>query len=63
MSVAERFVARGWSPHTFIVPVPVLADTSEAASFVSEVLQQESLVGERAEIVLSVDESWPHHDG
>jgi len=53
-AIAERFVARETQsvPYLYRYLVPVLADTSEAASFVSEVLQQESLAGERAEIVL-----------
>ena len=53
-AIAERFVARETQsvPYLYRYLVPVLADTSEAASFVSEVLQQESLAGERGEIVL-----------
>lgn len=53
-AIAERFVARETQsvPYLYRYLVPVLADTSEAVSFVSEVLQQESLAGERGEIVL-----------
>ena len=53
-AITERFVVRETQsvPYLYRYLVPVLADTSEAASFVSEVLQQESLAGERGEIVL-----------
>src|SRR6266700_574769 len=53
-AVTERFVVRETQsvPYLYRYLVPVLADTSETASFVSEVLQQESLAGQRGEIVL-----------
>jgi SAM-dependent methyltransferase len=53
-AIAERFVARETQsvPYLYRYLVPVLGDTSEASSFVNEVLQQESLAGERGEIVL-----------
>jgi SAM-dependent methyltransferase len=53
-TVTERFVVRQTEsvPYLYRYLVPVLADTSEAASFVNEVLQQEASLGKRGEIVL-----------
>ena len=53
-AVTERFVVRETEsvPYLYRYLVPVLADTSEAASFVNEVLQQEASLGKRGEIVL-----------
>lgn len=53
-AITERFLARETQlvPYLYRYLVPVLADTSEAASFVDEVFQQESLLGERGEILL-----------
>ncbi len=52
--IAERFVVHETRsvPYLYRYLVPVLADTSEAALFVNKVLQQETLLGERREIVL-----------
>jgi SAM-dependent methyltransferase len=53
-AVAERFGVRETEsvPYLYRYLVPVLADTSEAASFANEVLQQEASLGKRGEIVL-----------
>jgi hypothetical protein len=53
-AVAERFVVRETEsvPYLYRYLVPVLADTSEAASFVNKVLQQEASLGKRGEIVM-----------
>ena len=53
-AITERFLVRETQPVPYLYRylVPVLAGTSEAASFVDEVFQQERLSGERGEIVL-----------
>jgi SAM-dependent methyltransferase len=53
-AISERFGVRETQsvPYLYRYLVPVLANTSKAASFVSEVFQQESHSGERGEIVL-----------
>jgi len=53
-AIAERFVVRETEsvPYLYRYLLPVLADTSEAGSFVDEVFQQERRSGERGEIVL-----------
>ena len=53
-AIAERFVARETQsvPYLYRYLIPVLAETSEAASFVNEVFQQETLSGQRGEVVL-----------
>jgi len=52
-AIADRFVVRETQsvPYLYRYLVPVLADTSEAASFVNKVLQRETLLGNRGEIV------------
>jgi SAM-dependent methyltransferase len=52
-AITERFVVRETQsvPYLYRYLVPVLADTSEAAAFVNEVLQRETLLGNRGEIV------------
>lgn len=53
-AIAERFVPHEtWSvPYLYRYLIPVLAETSRAASFVNEVFQQEALLGQRGEVVL-----------
>ena len=53
-AIAARFVVRETQsvPYFYRYLVPVLATTSQAASFIDEVFQQESVLGERGEIVL-----------
>ena len=53
-AIAEWFVigeARS-VPYLYRYLVPVLADTPEAAAFVSEAFQQEALLGQRSEVML-----------
>jgi SAM-dependent methyltransferase len=53
-AIAERFVPHetGSVPYLYRYLIPVLAETSKAASFVSDVFQQETLLGQRGEVVL-----------
>jgi SAM-dependent methyltransferase len=53
-AIAERFVPHETRsvPYLYRYLIPVLAETSKAASFVNEVFQQETLLGERGEVVL-----------
>jgi 2-polyprenyl-3-methyl-5-hydroxy-6-metoxy-1,4-benzoquinol methylase len=53
-AIGERFVVRETQsvPYFYRYLIPVLPETSEAASFVDEVFQQETIVGNRGEIVL-----------
>ena len=53
-AISEQFAVRETQsvPYLYRYLVPVLANTSKATAFVNEVLQQESLAGERGEIVL-----------
>ncbi len=53
-AIAAQFVIRESQsvPYFYRYLVPVLATTSQAASFIDEVFQQESVLGERGEIVL-----------
>ena len=53
-AIGERFVIRELQsvPYFYRYLIPVLPETSEAASFVNEVFQRESILGERGEIVL-----------
>ena len=53
-AIAERFVPHETRsvPYLYRYLIPVLAETSKAASFVSDVFQQETLLGQRGEVVL-----------
>jgi hypothetical protein len=53
-AIAERFVPHETrsAPYLYRYLIPVLAETSKAASFVSDVFQQETLLGQRGEVVL-----------
>jgi len=53
-AIAARFVVRETQsvPYFYRYLVPVLATTSQAASFIDEVFQQESVLGKSGEIVL-----------
>jgi SAM-dependent methyltransferase len=53
-AVAERFVPHETRsvPYLYRYLIPVLAETSKAASFVNEVFQQETVLGQRGEVVL-----------
>ncbi len=53
-AIAEHFVPHeAWSvPYLYRYLIPVLAETSRAASLVNEVFQQEALLGQRGEVVL-----------
>jgi len=53
-AIAAQFVIRETQsvPYFYRYLVPVLATTSQAASFIDEVFQQESVLGERGEIDL-----------
>ena len=53
-TIAERFVVRETQtvPYLYRYLIPVLAETSEAVSFVNEVFQRETVAGQRGEIVL-----------
>jgi SAM-dependent methyltransferase len=53
-AIAERFVPHETRsvPYLYRYLIPVLAGTSKAASFVSEVFQQETLLGQRGQVVL-----------
>jgi SAM-dependent methyltransferase len=53
-AIAAQFVVREAQsvPYFYRYLIPVLPDTSEAASFVDEVFQQETILGNRGEIVL-----------
>jgi len=53
-AIAERFVAHETQavPYLYRYLIPVLAETSKAAAFVKEVFQQETLLGQRGEVVL-----------
>ena len=53
-AIGERFVVRETQsvPYFYRYLIPVLQETSEAASFVDDVFQQETILGKRGEIVL-----------
>ena len=53
-AIAEQFVVLETqsAPYFYRYLIPVLPETSEAVSFVDEVLQQETILGNRGEIVL-----------
>ena len=53
-AIAEHFVAceNQSVPYLYRYLIPVLAETSKAASFVNEVFQQETILGQRGEVVL-----------
>jgi SAM-dependent methyltransferase len=53
-AISERFVLRETQsvPYLYRYLTPVLAETLEAASFVNEVFRQETLSGQRGEVVL-----------
>ncbi len=53
-AIAAQFVVLETqsAPYFYRYLIPVLPETSEAASFVNEVFQRESILGERGEIVL-----------
>lgn len=53
-TIGERFVGRETQsvPYLYRYLIPVLAETSEAASFVKDVFQQETVLGKRGEVVL-----------
>src|SRR5439155_23880559 len=53
-AIAARFVVRETQsvPYCYRYLVPVLPTTSQAASFIDEVFQQESVLGKSGEIVL-----------
>jgi SAM-dependent methyltransferase len=53
-AIAEHFVAceNESVPYLYRYLIPVLAETSKATSFVNEVFQQETLSGQRGEVVL-----------
>jgi SAM-dependent methyltransferase len=53
-AIAERFVVLETqsAPYFYRYLIPVLPETSAAASFVDEVFQQEAILGKRGEIVL-----------
>ena len=53
-TIGERFVGRETQsvPYLYRYLIPVLAETSEAASFVKDVFQQEAVLGKRGEVVL-----------
>jgi hypothetical protein len=53
-AIAKRFVLHETRsvPYLYRYLIPVLAETSKAASFVNDVFQQETLLGQREEVVL-----------
>jgi SAM-dependent methyltransferase len=53
-TIAEQFVVceNQSVPYLYRYLIPVLAETSKAASFVNEVFKQETLLGQRGEVVL-----------
>jgi SAM-dependent methyltransferase len=53
-AISERFAVRETQsvPYLYRYLVPVLADTSEAGWFINDVLERETLLGARGEIVL-----------
>jgi hypothetical protein len=53
-AIAERFVLTEIRsvPYLYRYLIPVLAETSKGTSFVDEVFQEESFLGDRGEIVL-----------
>jgi hypothetical protein len=53
-AIAQYFVVREARsvPYLYRYLVPVLAETAEAASFVSKAFQQEMVLGQRSEVML-----------